>query len=331
MFKKLVRCISLIGLFLLVACDGNANETEPTIVPVTATEVVAELEVTATPEPSPTATATATATVTPEPTATPTTEPTDTPEPTATRAPVTPTRPRPTPVPTRENRDETTPEAGDVAAYPDGNDLIARAQSNTNALDSVRIKQVLVVEMGETGQLNMDITCDIISLDFYCRMETTADLGITEPVTQLVEIVRLNDQTWMRQDNSDWLELSPEQSATISAEGIVSPPMNSATYEAEVTGETSLSGHSVYEVTLTFDAESVRDVLESQNTMLPAGTELEVVDTASTIWISQEEQWLYRQDISLDYMVEGQLFNMTTQLSYTSHNQPLEIPDPTNE
>lgn len=327
MFKKLIRFMSLIGLFLLVACAGNENETEPTIVSATVTEAVAELEATVTPEPSPTATSTAT----PEPTSTPTTAPTNTPEPTATRAPATPTRPRPTPVPTRENRDETTPEAEDAAAYPDGDDLIARAQSNTSALDSVRIKQVVAVEMGETGQLNMDITCDISLLDFYCRMETTIDLSSTEPVTQLVEIVRLNDQTWMRQDNSDWLELSPEQAATISAEAIVSPPMNSATYEAEVTGETSLSGHSVYEVTLTFDSESVHDVLESQNTMLPAGTELEVLDTASTIWISQEEQWLYRQDISLDYMVEGQLFNMTTQLSYTLHNQPLEIPDPTNE
>lgn len=329
MLKKLVRFISLICLFLVVGCAGNENETEPTVIPATATEVVVQLEATDTSEPSPTATAIPTAT--PEPTATPTTAPTDTPEPTATRAPATPTRPRPTPVPTRENRDETTPEAGDAAAYPDGNDLIARAQLNTYTLDSVRIKQVLVVEMGETGQLSMDITCDISLLDFYCLMETTTDLSIAEPVTQVIEIVRLNDQTWMRQDNSDWLELSPAQAATLSVETIISPPLNSAIYEAEVTGETNLSGHSVYEVTLTFDSESVHDVLLSQNSTLPAGTDIEVLDTASTIWISQEEQWLYRQDISLDYMVEGQAFNMTTQLSYTSHNQPLEIPDPTNE
>lgn len=163
MFKKLAICISLVCLFLLVACGGN-NNTEPTSIPATATEVVAQVEPTATPEPSPTSTATPTAT--PEPTETPTPEPTDTPVPTATKAPVTPTRPRPTPVPTRENNDEATPESGDAAAFPDGADLLERARLNTSALETVRIKQVLTIEMPQ-GSLTMDITCDISGPDFY--------------------------------------------------------------------------------------------------------------------------------------------------------------------
>lgn len=330
MFKRKATFVYLVCLLLLVACGGT-NNTEPTPLPATATEGVAQLVNTATLEPSLTPTVGPTETATPEPTETPTSVPTNTPEPTATKVVGTPTRPRPTPVPTRENRDEATPETGDAAAYPNGNDLLGRARLNTNALESVRIKQVLVVEISDTGSVSINITCDVRLVDFYCLMETTTDLGIGEPTVQIIEMVRLAEQTWLRQDNNEWLELTPEQAATLSVESIISPPLNSATYEAEVTDETTLDGHSVYEVTLTFDEASVLDVLLSQNATLPAGTDMEVIETTSTIWVGQDDQLLYRQSISLDYLVDGQPFNMTTQLSYSLHNEPVEIPDPTTE
>lgn len=328
MFKKFVLFISLACSFLLVACGGN-NNVEPTSVPATVTEAVAQLEATATPEPSPTPTATFTAT--PEPTETPTPEPTDTPVPTATKAPVAPTRPRPTPVPTRENNnDDATPESGNAAAFPDGTDLLERARLNTSALETVRIKQVLAVEMTEGG-LAMDITCDISGLDFYCLMESTTDLGVGEPVIQVIEIARLGEQTWSRTGDTDWVELPPELAATMSPETIISPPLNSATYEAEVVNETILDGYAVYEVILTFDQESVVEVLRTQNPALTAGADIEVVEATSSVWVGQDDLLLYRQSMTMDYLVEGQPFLMTSQLSYSLHNQPIELPDPTAE
>lgn len=126
-------------------------------------------------------------------------------------------------MPTREDRDETTPEAEDAAAFPDGKDLITNAERNTNALETVRIKQVLTMNIDNTGSLNLDTTCDVNLLDFYCLAETTTDLGLGEPIVQIVAIVRFNDQVWIKQDDFDWIEVPPEQAATMTVDSVLTP------------------------------------------------------------------------------------------------------------
>lgn len=108
--------------------------------------------------------------------------------------------------------------------------------------------------------------------------------------------------------------------------------MTAASYEAEVVSEATIDGQPAYEIALTFDQESTLEILLQQAPDLAQlGANIEVLAASGMVWVGQDDALLYRRTLNLDYTVEDQTFYMTTQLSYSQQNQPLEIPNPANE
>lgn len=328
MFKKWMLFLGLMCLFFLVACSGN--EAEPTTISVTATEVVAQVEPTATTEPSPTATATPTET--PLPTDTPTPVPTNTPEPTATKAPVTPTRPRPTPAPTRENRDETTPEAEDAAAFPDGNDILARNKVAVADVASVIVQQRMAYDLGDGGSFVTLSTCNREGENAYCVIELGISITADQTFTTTTEIVLLDGVQWIRTDTEDWREMSPEETAQFgSGQQMAVGIAEGLEYEAVVVGEETISEVPVYRIELDVDPQDYLELIFAQAGGTPADMEFAEATITMTTWVGQEDFLGYREEGSITISAQGETVTINIQIRYSNYNEPVEIPDPASE
>jgi hypothetical protein len=334
--RILLVCLLLVSLSLLAACQ-SPEETEPTPEPTEVADsstVQEEEEPTAEPAPTDTQTPLPTDTATPEPTDTP--APTDTPQPTATA-----TRPRPTATATRPRPTET--------AAPDADDSDDSGE-NTGELDALRLvieaetaaRELRTITMMQNVNVNFQIveqtsiqTCYIELPDHtYCVTDSIVSFGSTEPVTTTNEVVQIGEQVWIREGvDGEWQEL-PEDAlgaAGLSEEGLGQLRLSDYMTEVELVGETTIDGVPVHEVTFGLDVpayfSSVLGEEAAEQFLASAGDS----SGSGTMWIGQEDNLTRKALVEMMIEVEGQEMVMTTQVTYTAFNEPVEIPDPTAE
>ena len=303
------RVLLVLLLFSLITACGRNSNIEPTAIPATVTESMAQVvEDPATSTPAATATPLPTETPTPTPTATPV-PPTATPTPTATAT--------------------LTAAEATRASYPNGNDLMAHNQDLFSKIDSVSFIQT--VNYNWVGlAVTIEFNCNQVADDYYCLHTYRYTENYGQPEITTTELVKRGDESWIREGGGAWVNMADEDRFLL--------PLDQFTYtllahfsfaEGEVTDTNTLDGEPVYKVELTpyDDHELIDAFMESLGGLPNAWLDAEIVVDAA-IWVAQDSYLVLKEIAEIRIQDDNDNYSIYLQTVYSNHNQPLEIPNP---
>ena len=326
-------CIIFLLIIVLSGCAADVAEPTPT------PEVIAAATETAVPtdtaEPTLEPTETAMPTDTPAPTNTPT--PTNTPAPTDTPA-------RPTLTPTLDKAASATAQAAkaetsanSTADHPaDAFELISMSEAASAKVGSMSFSQI--VEVAVSGMFTQTLTQNCVVeqgeiVSGYCETISSASFEDEEPVEDRNELVTVGNQTWMRSgDDEEWVEMPPDFMAEAGfSEDLGQLHLSEFMTDAAVTGETTIGGDSVYEITFELDVETyVASILGEETAAMFIELSQEMSGSGK-MWIGQLDFYPRKADIEMIFLIDGETMTTSTQAAYFGYNEPVRILDPTQE
>jgi hypothetical protein len=211
---------------------------------------------------------------------------------------------------------------------------ILKSEENAAKLETITIRQMMNMTVGEELSQNTEQMCQYSRPDnsTYCRTESTAEFG-GQSQESANEIVQIGEQAWLREEGGEWQELPPDfiEQSGLSSEGLAQLRLSTFMTEANVTGQTMINNVPVYIVEFELDVAAYFGSILGEDSAEIFLESAEEMSGGGTIWIGQEDALPYKAEIHMTFQIQGSAMDVTTQVSYSGFNEPVNIPNPEEE
>jgi hypothetical protein len=195
----------------------------------------------------------------------------------------------------------------------------------------------MIFELGDMTQ-NMDMDCvaeviagqDEMRENSFCLAQMSLSMeGEPEDLEVQFEMVQLDGEAWVRMEGEEVWVAAPQDDSSLSASNQLSlEDLEPYLLDAQIVGETEIDGEVVYEITFDLDMVAFLGSVLGEDFADEMPEDLDEFFMSVRFWIGQDDLLTRKVVVEMSMQVDGEVFDMGMNFTYSKYNEPVEIPDP---